>query len=62
ERLSCETDRRGAWAHLTDDGHRRLRVASPTHLRGVGEHFLDRIPADELAALQRTLERVLEPG
>lgn len=60
ERLSCETDRRGAWAHLTDAGHRRLRVASPTHLRGVGEHFLDRIPADELAALQRTLERVLE--
>ena len=60
ERLSCETDRRGAWAHLTDDGHRRLRVASPTHLRGVGEHFLDRIPAEELAALQRTLDRVLE--
>lgn len=59
ERLSCETDRRGAWAHLTDDGYRRLRTASPTHLRGVGEHFLDRIPADELAALQRTLERVL---
>lgn len=59
ERVSCETDRRGAWALLTDAGHRRLRTASPTHLRGVGEHFLDRIPLEELAALQRTLERVL---
>lgn len=59
QRVSCETDRRGAWALLTDAGHRRLRGASPTHLRGVGEHFLNRIPADELAVLQRTLERVL---
>ena len=62
ERLSCDTDRRGQWAHLTDAGYQRLRVASPTHLRGVGEHFLDRIPADELEALRATLERVLDPA
>ena len=62
ERGSCDTDRRGAWAILTDAGQRRLRDASPTHLRGVGQHFLDRIPADELEAMRRTLERVLEPG
>jgi len=60
ERGSCDTDRRGAWAILTDEGYRRLRDASPTHLRGVGEHFLDRIPADELEAMRRTLDRVLE--
>ena len=60
ERASCDTDRRGAWAHLTDAGHRRLRRASPTHLRGVGEHFLDRIPPAELEALRRTLKRVLD--
>ena len=59
-RGSCDTDRRGSWAILTDAGHRRLRDASPTHLRGVGEHFLDRIPAGELEALRRTLDRVLE--
>lgn len=59
ERASCATDRRGSWATLTDAGHDRLRRASPTHLRGVGEHFLDRIPAAELEALQRTLDRVL---
>jgi DNA-binding MarR family transcriptional regulator len=60
ERTSCATDRRGSWATLTDAGHLRLRRAAPTHLRGVGEHFLDRIPAAELDALQRTLDRVLD--
>ncbi len=59
KRASCDTDRRGSWAMLTDAGHTRLRRASPTHLRGVGQHFLDRIPADELDALGRTLSRVL---
>jgi DNA-binding MarR family transcriptional regulator len=60
ERVSCETDRRGQWAQLTADGYQRLRTASPTHLRGVAAHFLDRIPAPELDALRSTLERVLE--
>jgi DNA-binding MarR family transcriptional regulator len=60
ERVSCDTDRRGQWAQLTDAGYERLRGASPTHLRGVAEHFLDRIPADELASLRSTLERVVE--
>ena len=59
-RASCDTDRRGSWATLTDAGHERLRRASPTHLRGVGEHFLNRIPEGELAALRRTLDRVVE--
>jgi DNA-binding MarR family transcriptional regulator len=58
ERVSCDTDRRGQWAQLTDGGYQRLRSASPTHLRGIAEHFLDRIPADELDALHATLERV----
>jgi DNA-binding MarR family transcriptional regulator len=61
-RVSCDTDRRGQWAQLTDPGHDRLRGASPTHLRGVAEHFLDRIPPAELEALRGTLQRVLQPG
>jgi DNA-binding MarR family transcriptional regulator len=60
ERSSCATDRRGLWARLTDVGNRRLRDATPTHLRGVCEHFLDRIPADELDQLRQTLERVVD--
>jgi DNA-binding MarR family transcriptional regulator len=59
ERVTCESDRRGQWAQLTDAGHERLRGASPTHLRGVAEHFLDRIPADELEPLKHTLERLV---
>ena len=62
QRVSCDTDRRGQWAQLTDAGYERLRAASPTHLRGVAEHFLDRIPARELESLRSTLERVLAPG
>ncbi len=59
ERMSCESDRRGQWAQLTESGLERLRTASPTHLRGIGEHFLDRIPVGELQALRATLNRVL---
>ncbi|HEY7847891.1 MAG TPA: MarR family transcriptional regulator [Candidatus Limnocylindria bacterium] len=62
ERLACDTDRRGAWAALTTAGRERLRRASPTHLRGVACHFLDRIPEAELESLRRTLERVTEPA
>jgi DNA-binding MarR family transcriptional regulator len=58
ERATCDTDRRGQWAQLTPAGYERLRSASPTHLRGIAEHFLDRIPADELESLRGTLQRV----
>ncbi|MEO7296383.1 MAG: MarR family transcriptional regulator [Candidatus Limnocylindria bacterium] len=58
ERASCESDRRGQWAALTPAGYERLRRAAPTHLRGVAEHFLDRLSADDLDALERMLGSV----
>ncbi len=58
ERVSCESDRRGQWAALTPVGYDRLRRASPTHLRGVATHFLDRLSTDDLAALERMLAPV----
>ncbi|HYI65634.1 MAG TPA: MarR family transcriptional regulator [Candidatus Limnocylindrales bacterium] len=60
ERASCETDRRGQWAELTDAGYLRLRAASPTHLRGVATHFLDRLSPEDLSRLERMLNGVLE--
>lgn len=60
ERATCDTDRRGSWAVLTDAGYGRLREATPVHLRGVAEHFIDRIPKAELAELRETLARVLD--
>jgi DNA-binding MarR family transcriptional regulator len=60
ERASCESDRRGQWAALTDAGYQRLRAAAPTHLRGVATHFLDRLSPGDLAGLERMLDGVLE--
>lgn len=62
ERVSCEDDRRGQWAALTDAGRGRLRRAAPTHLRGVATHFLDRLSADDLASLERMLAGVVDEG
>ena len=55
ERVSCDTDRRGLWAALTDAGLARLRSAAPTHLRGISEHFLDRLSPEELGSMQGIL-------
>lgn len=60
ERVMCESDRRGQWAALTDAGSSRLRRASPTHLRGVATHFVDRLSPDDLAALERMLANLLD--
>lgn len=62
ERVTCESDRRGQWAMLTDDGVARLRDATPTHLRGVAEHFVDRLEPGELRELEGMLDRVLVEG
>ncbi len=55
ERVVCDDDRRGQWASLTHSGLRRLRAATPTHLRGISDHFLDRLRPEDLAALERML-------
>ena len=59
ERVTCESDRRGQWAMLTDDGVARLREATPTHLRGVAEHFVDRLDPGQLRELEGMLDQVL---
>ena len=57
ERVTCETDRRGQWAALTAPAMRRLRAATPTHLRGVdGRTSSTASLADDLAELERMLE------
>lgn len=39
ERRSCDTDRRGIFAQLTDDGRARLAEARPTKLRVLAEQL-----------------------
>lgn len=58
ERSVCLADARGAEAVLTDRGMARLREASPTHLRGISEHFLSILDEDDLGVIERTMTAV----
>ena len=59
ERTTCASDGRGVYAALTDQGLRRLRRAALTHLRGVREHFTERLSERELDELARLLDKLL---
>ncbi len=52
----CASDRRGTFAVLTPAGVDRVRRARPVHLRGVRSHFVNRLSADQLAAVAEALE------
>jgi DNA-binding MarR family transcriptional regulator len=58
ERRPCPSDRRGSNAALTPLGLKTLRNAAPTHVRGVREHFVDRLTAGQLAQLASVLSAI----
>lgn len=60
ERVACTTDARGAEAVLTASGLGRLRDASRTHLAGVERYFLEAVPEEDRAAIERGLARVVD--
>jgi DNA-binding MarR family transcriptional regulator len=60
ERSACLVDARGAEAVLTDEGLRRLRAASRTHLRGIDAHFLGMLDAGELGVIEQTMRSVAD--
>jgi len=59
ERISCPTDRRGVWAHLTERGQTLLETAAPTHVASVREHFLEAMTEADYAALGRAFAGVV---
>lgn len=59
ERRACPSDRRGTMAVITAAGRARLRRAAPTHVRGVRQHFIDRLERADLCRLTALLEQVL---
>jgi DNA-binding MarR family transcriptional regulator len=59
-RASCPSDKRGTLIALTDEGLRRLRAATDTHLDGVRQLFLERIGPEGRAALDELLGQL--PG
>jgi DNA-binding MarR family transcriptional regulator len=57
-RTRCPTDRRGAFAVLTEAGRARLRQAAPDHVDQVRRNFVDRLTRDQLKALVDALGKV----
>ncbi len=54
-RVNCESDRRGLYAVLTDHGWDTMRKVAPHHVASVREHFIDRLPPEDLKALHQAL-------
>ncbi|MFN8518078.1 MAG: MarR family transcriptional regulator [Chloroflexota bacterium] len=61
ERVYCDADRRGAYAHLTHRGAAELERALPHHIRALERHLLDRLSATELSTLTQLLSRLSLP-
>lgn len=55
ERLRCDSDARVVYASITEAGRERLSCAYPTHLRGVRQHLVDRLDAEQLEAIADAL-------
>jgi hypothetical protein len=46
---------------MTDEGYKRLRQATPTHLRGVASYVVDRVTPEQLASLGDACALIAEP-
>jgi DNA-binding MarR family transcriptional regulator len=54
------TDRRGAFAVLTDAGYEALRRTWPLYARGIQDHFGRYLMPEEAGVLARALQRVAD--
>ena len=64
-RESCETDRRGTWAQITDTGIERVVSVLGPHLDDVETWFTGRLTAEQLSALTealRVIRDAVHPG
>jgi DNA-binding MarR family transcriptional regulator len=60
ERVSCESDARVSYAHLTDYGYDKLKEAGFSHIASVRRLFLEHFTEDEITLLATLLSRL--PG
>ena len=58
-RESCPTDRRGAFARLTDEGFTALAAAAPAHVTSVRRLLIDQLTDEQLEQLRVISEIVL---
>jgi DNA-binding MarR family transcriptional regulator len=61
ERAACPTDRRGAFAVLTDAGLAALQAAAPGHVAGVRRHLFDRLTPEQVEQLRVIAEAIAGP-
>jgi DNA-binding MarR family transcriptional regulator len=59
EKESCDADRRGAYVKVTTRGRKDLEAAAPGHVDAVRRMFIDKLTANQLAALGEAAEAVL---
>jgi DNA-binding MarR family transcriptional regulator len=59
-RESCESDKRGLFAVLTERGWETMRTVAPHHVASVRRHFVDLLGPDGLDALHKFLTPVAE--
>ncbi|MFI6943342.1 MarR family winged helix-turn-helix transcriptional regulator [Streptomyces sp. NPDC050418] len=59
-RENCESDRRGLYAVLTDDGLATMQKVAPHHVASVRKHYIDLMTPEALAALRVTLGPIAE--
>ena len=59
KRVSCDTDKRGAFAVLTDDGFAALEKAAPGHVEGVRTHLLDQLTPEQVEQLRAISEAIV---
>jgi DNA-binding MarR family transcriptional regulator len=59
-RENCESDRRGLFTVLTEEGWDTMRKVAPHHVASVREHFIDLLPAEDQEALRRALDPVAD--
>jgi DNA-binding MarR family transcriptional regulator len=59
-RESCPTDRRGAFAVLTDIGFQALADAAPAHVESVRRHLFDRLTREQVQQLAAICDSITE--
>lgn len=57
-RTPCEVDKRGQWAHLTDEGFAALEEAAPGHVEAVRRHLLDPLSPTQVRQLGEIMAAV----
>lgn len=59
-RENCESDRRGLYAVLTEEGDKVMQRVAPHHVASVRRHFLDMMSTEQLLDLRASLSPLTE--